>query len=72
MVKCEYLRIAFFKEMHKEKSKRIQIREAMQKSQVNIFDQEQLKKESREQDLSVSDLWIARESFSFLKNMIYA
>ena len=47
--------------MHKEKSKRIQIQEAMQKSQVNIADQEQLKKESREQDLSVSDLWTARE-----------
>lgn len=47
--------------MHNEKSKRIQIREATQKSHVNIYDQEQLKKESREQDLSVSDFWNARE-----------
>ena len=47
--------------MHKEKSKRIQIREAMQTRQVNIADHEQLNKESREQYLSVSIFWTARE-----------
>ena len=47
--------------MHKEKSKRIQIQEAMQKSQVNIVDQEQRKKDNLKQDLSVSDLWTARQ-----------
>ena len=47
--------------MHKEKSKRIQIREAMQTSQVNIVDQKQVEKERREHDLSVSDSWTARE-----------
>ena len=37
----------------------------MQKSQVNIVDQEQLKKESREQDLNVSDLKLLENNFGF-------
>ena len=47
--------------MHKEKLKRLQIREAMQKSQAIIVYHEQLKKESREAHLRHSNNWTARE-----------